>query len=93
MKQDRWEIIILKPTATFLSFLRDKITNLDLPDLNILHADPTAYALRKQINDDETLNEIEHQFPRMRPPQKARSQRPTREERTGPWHHSCWLQV
>ena len=65
MKQDRWEIIILKPTATFLSFLRDKLPDQELPDLNILHSDPTAYALQKQINDDETLNQIERQFPRM----------------------------
>ena len=65
MKQDRWEIIILKPTPSFLSFLRDNFKNLDLPDLNLLHADPTAYAMLKQINDDETLNEIERHFPKI----------------------------
>lgn len=62
MKQSQWEIIILKPTAVFLSFLASQLPHANLPDLRLLQTDNTAYAIAKQKDDEETLNEIERHF-------------------------------
>jgi hypothetical protein len=62
MQQCQWEVIILKPTAVFLSFLASQLPGLDLPELRLLQTDCTAYVIAKQKNDEETLNEIERHF-------------------------------
>ncbi|KTD48925.1 hypothetical protein Lrub_1276 [Legionella rubrilucens] len=65
MQPSQWEIIVLKPTKVFLSFLAAQINDIDLPDLRLLQTDNTAYVITKQTNDEETLNEIERHFPTM----------------------------
>lgn len=65
MQQSQWEIIILKPTAVFLSFLASQLPHVNLPDLRLLQTDNTAYVIKKQKDDEETLNEIERHFARM----------------------------
>ncbi|MDP1603296.1 MAG: hypothetical protein Q8M03_08530 [Legionella sp.] len=62
MQQSQWEVIILKPTSVFSSFLASQVPDIDLPDLRLLQTDCTAYVIPKQKNDEETLNEIERHF-------------------------------
>jgi hypothetical protein len=62
MQHSQWEIIILKPTHTFLSFLALQLPDVDLPELRLLKNDNTAYIMAKQHNDEETFNEIERHF-------------------------------
>jgi len=62
MQHSQWEIIILKPTKVFLSFLASQLPDVDLPDLSLLQTDTTAYAIRKQVDDEATLDEIERHF-------------------------------
>ncbi|KTD18576.1 Uncharacterised protein [Legionella lansingensis] len=65
MQPSRWEIIILKPTPVFLSFLASQLPEIELPELRLLQTDNTAYVIKKQKNDEETLNEIERHFTTM----------------------------
>jgi hypothetical protein len=68
MKPSQWEVIVLKPTKVFLSFLSSQLPDIDLPDLpdlRLLQTDNTAYVIAKQKDDEETLNEIERHFPTM----------------------------
>lgn len=63
MKQ--WDLIILKPTRTFLTFLASQLPEIELPDLRLLQMDNTAYVIAKQESDEDTLNEIERHFATM----------------------------
>lgn len=65
MGQKSYEIVVLKPTAVFLSFLAAHIPDIKLPDLRLLQIDNTAYAIQKQNSDEATLNEIEKHFSTM----------------------------
>lgn len=65
MQPNEWEIIILKPTRVFLTFLTAQLPDIDLPELKVLQTDNTAYAISKQNSDEDTLNEIEKHFTRM----------------------------
>ncbi|WP_028389046.1 hypothetical protein [Legionella fairfieldensis] len=65
MQPSQWEIIILKPTPVFLSFLASQVPDVDLPDLRLLQTDTTAYVMARQPSDEETLNEIERHFTTM----------------------------
>jgi hypothetical protein len=65
MKQNQWEVIFLKPTSTFLSFLAAQCPDANLPDLESLQSDTTAYAIPKQASEEATLDEIEKHFPLM----------------------------
>lgn len=65
MQTSQWEIIVLKPTAVFLSFLAAQLPKVRLPDLKLLQSDSTAYVIRNQGSDEATLNEIERHFPTM----------------------------
>lgn len=65
MQPSEWEIIILKPTPVFLSFLASQLPGVELPVLPLLQTDNTAYVIRRQANDEATLDEIERHFPRM----------------------------
>ncbi|STX28724.1 Uncharacterised protein [Legionella beliardensis] len=62
MQFSEWEIIILKPTYVFSSFLASQLPDIELPDPHMLSVDNTAYVITKQKNDEETLNEIERHF-------------------------------
>ena len=65
MTQNDSNIIILKPTPSFLSFINEQLPNYELPDIAALQIDNTAYTIRKQENDEATLDEIERLFPSM----------------------------
>ena len=61
-KTQEYEIVILKPTAVFLSFLASQSPEIKVPDLRLLQIDNTAYVLKKQPTDDATIDEIEKNF-------------------------------
>lgn len=65
MQQSYREIVILKPTSVFLSFLAAQGPEVELPSLSLLQADTTAYTIAKQDGEEETLDEIERHFPTM----------------------------
>lgn len=65
MQQSHREIVILKPTSVFLSFLAAQAPGVALPSLEILQTDTTAYTILKQDGDEETLDEIERHFSTM----------------------------
>lgn len=65
MKQSQWEIVILRPTAVFRSFLASQLPESDLPDVRTLQTDTTAYIIPKHEDEEATLDEIEHHFPNM----------------------------
>jgi hypothetical protein len=60
-----YEIIVLKPTAVFLSFLVSQLSEDDVPDLKLLQTDNTAYVIRKNNSDKDALDEIEKHFTTM----------------------------
>src|SRR3989442_28531 len=62
MQQSSREIVILKPTSVFLSFLAAQGPEVELPSLALLQADTTAYTIAKQDGEEETLDEIERHF-------------------------------
>lgn len=65
MHPNQHEIILLKPTAAFLSFLASHIPETRLPDLRLLQIDNTAYVLPKQNANEDTLDLIEKHFATM----------------------------
>lgn len=65
MQQSQWEIVILKPTRVFLNFLATQVEEDLLPDYQTLLVDKTAYVIRKQEDDEATLDEIEQHFTTM----------------------------
>jgi len=65
MDRSQWEIIILKPTSVFLSFLAAQHPDVELPEQRLAETDNTAYVIRRQPSEEATLDEIERHFPRM----------------------------
>jgi hypothetical protein len=66
MKQGNKEVVILKPTSVFLSFLAAQATEeVPLPDLATLQTNTTAYTIQRQDSEEETLDEIERHFSTM----------------------------
>jgi hypothetical protein len=65
MQQCHREIVILKPTSVFLAFLAAQAPDADLPPLEILQTDTTAYTILRQDGEEETLDEIERHFSTM----------------------------
>ncbi len=65
MQPSQWEIVILKPTRVFQNFLASQVGDENVPDYKTLVTDKTAYVIRKQATDEETLDEIEHHFTTM----------------------------
>lgn len=59
------DVIILKPTPSFLSFLTEQQPDIDLHDLRSLKVNHTAYTIAKCDSDESTLDEIERHFPAM----------------------------
>lgn len=62
MEQSQWEIVILKPTSVFLSYLETHYPDIELPELQIMQADTTAYTLQSQDRDEGVFEEIERHF-------------------------------
>lgn len=66
MQPSQWEVVILKPTTVFLSFLASQLPeDIELPDLNVLQSDTTAYVIPRHDDEEATLDEIEKHFPTM----------------------------
>ena len=66
MLPSEWEVIVLKPTSLFRNFVLAQLENhITVPDPKTMRTDNTAYIIKKQKNDEETLNEIERHFVRM----------------------------
>ncbi len=65
MKPSQWEVVILKPTKVFLSFLAVQVGEEHLPEFNALQTDQTAYVIAKQKDDEATLDEIERHYSTM----------------------------
>ena len=56
------EIVVLKPTPVFLSFLREQRPDLELPSLGELRSNTTAYSLPRHETDEILLSEIERNY-------------------------------
>ena len=65
MHQGPSEIVVLRPTTVFLSFLASQLPESNVPDLKLLQTDCTAYVINKHHSDEATLDEIEKNFPAM----------------------------
>lgn len=65
MAQNESDIVILKPTPVFLSFLAGQLPGIELPDIGSMPTDYTAYTIHKQDSDEATLDEIERHFQSM----------------------------
>lgn len=65
MHHGQSEIVILKPTSVFLSFLASQLPEKSIPSFKLLHTDNTAYVIPKHINEEDTLEEIEKNFSMM----------------------------
>jgi hypothetical protein len=64
MQPNQWVILVLKPTPTFLTFLKAQLpADVELPNIQTLLADTTAYVMRNRLTDEATFDEIEHHFP------------------------------
>lgn len=62
MVSEQVEIVILKPTSVFLKFLRQQLPGFSIPSLKELQKNRAAYVIKKQFDDESTLNEIERHF-------------------------------
>ena len=56
------EVILLKPTPVFLSFLAGQLPEVVLPDLHLLQTDTTAYTLPLHETEDALLETLEKNF-------------------------------
>lgn len=65
MDRSQWDVIILKPTSVFLSFLSAQYPEVDLTEQRLTEADTTAYVIRRQPSEEATLDEVERHYPFM----------------------------
>lgn len=65
MQPSQWEIVVLKPSPAFLSFIASQLPEAALPEIRLLQTDNTGYVFQRQNSDEELLDEIERQYPRM----------------------------
>lgn len=65
MHQEPSEIVILKPTMVFMSFLASQLPESELPTMELLQTDSTAYVIPKKDSDDATLDELQKHFSTM----------------------------
>lgn len=59
------EIVVLRPTRVFFSFLASQLPESYLPSSQTFHSDNTAYLIKKHHNKEATLDELEHHFSKM----------------------------
>lgn len=62
MQHNESDIIILKPTSTFLLFLAEQLPDIDLSNVGTLQTNHTAYSFTKHDSDEETLAEVEYHY-------------------------------
>ena len=65
MQRNGYEIIVLKPTHVFRSFLSVLQPNIDWPSLDRFLKDTTAYTLKKSHTNDALLKQIEYHYQEM----------------------------
>lgn len=65
MHQGEFEIVVLRPTTVFLSFLASQLSEKNIPSVKQIQTDNTAYVIKKKHSDEETLQEIEKHFTAM----------------------------
>ena len=65
MQESEQEVIVLKPTKQFLSFLLDQPSDIEWLDLQSFQKDTTAYTFPRHETDEGLLDEIEKHFPEM----------------------------
>ena len=59
------EIVVLRPTVVFFSFLASQLGQDKLPSFKSLETDNTAYLITKYANEEQTLDEIERIYSKM----------------------------
>lgn len=62
MQQCQREVIFLKPTSAFISFLAEQLPGVTLPNLDLIQSDTTAYTIPVHKTDDALLDTIENHF-------------------------------
>jgi hypothetical protein len=62
MQLKQREVILLKPTPAFLSFLAGQLPEAALPNLKLLQTDTTAYTLPLHESNDALLDTLEANF-------------------------------
>lgn len=65
MKQKLSEIVVLKPTTVFLSFLASQLPEHQVPQWSSLQTDCTAYSFLQQQNNNAMIDEVEKHFSKM----------------------------
>lgn len=65
MKPSKWEVVILKPTPVFQSFIASQFEEADAPNIRLMLTDTTAYVIPKRETDEKTLDEIEKHYEEM----------------------------
>jgi len=65
MQHEQWEILILKPTTGFISFLEQRLPDFDMPSLSSMQVDNTAYTFKKQSTEEATLDEVAKHYQNM----------------------------
>lgn len=59
------EIVVLRPTNVFLSFLTSQLSEENVPSRRCLHTDNTAYIIKKKETQEGTLAELERLYTKM----------------------------
>ncbi len=59
------EIVVLRPTAVFFSFLASQLGEDNLPSFKSLQTDNTAYLIKKYPTEEGTLDELERLYSKM----------------------------
>tara|TARA_Y100000588_G_C14235714_1_gene917210 strand:- start:1372 stop:2025 length:654 start_codon:yes stop_codon:yes gene_type:complete len=65
MEQSQWEVVILKPTYVFRSFLEAQLPDIEIPELDKLQRDSTAYTIKKHDCEEASLDELERNYAMM----------------------------
>ena len=65
MQPNQWEVLVLKPTPTFIPFLQSHFQDVPLPEFKLLQTDNTGYVIQKQNTEEALLDEIESQYLKM----------------------------
>lgn len=60
MHPSSWEIVILKPTRLFYTFLAAQLPEKQVPSFKLLLSDNTAYAIKNNQNEEKLINKIEY---------------------------------
>ncbi|OGV27545.1 MAG: hypothetical protein A3F18_08065 [Legionellales bacterium RIFCSPHIGHO2_12_FULL_37_14] len=65
MQPSNWQILVLKPTPAFLTFLSTQFNDAKIPEYRMLQTDNTAYVFPHQNSEEEFLDEIEAKYVNM----------------------------